>query len=61
MILNVFEAEKADVESMKMVVSQRIVGSHSISLLLPAGLIDLLVFILNAPLTSSLARPAWRA
>jgi hypothetical protein len=61
MILKVFEAEKADVESMKMAVSQRIVGSHSISRLSLAVLIDLLVFILNAPLPSSLARPPWHA
>jgi hypothetical protein len=61
MILEVFEAEKADVESANMVVSHRIVGSHSISLLLPAAVIDLLVPILKAPLQVVLSNREPRA
>lgn len=47
MILEVFEAEKADVESAKIVVSHRIVGSHNMNLLLPAAVIDLPVPMLK--------------
>lgn len=47
MILEVLEAEKADVESANMVVSHRIVGSHRISLLLLLAVVDLPVPILE--------------